>query len=104
MLKNEVLLNKVKSNNNPRYLRENFFYSLTELAKDRGNPLYARVIDPSNSNNIFSELMNSQAKQKIIQQAIRCFSIFNFRKNGRTLLKFGRIECEHTRTFANVIR
>lgn len=69
LLKNEVLLNKVKSNNNPRYLRENFFYSLTELAKDMGNRLYARVIDPSNSNNIFSELINSQAKQKIIQQA-----------------------------------
>ena len=62
LLKNEVLLNKVKSNNNPRYLRENFFYSLTELAKDTCNSLYARVIDPS-------ELINSQAKQKIIQQA-----------------------------------
>lgn len=69
LLKNEVLLNKVKSNNNPRYLGENFFYSLTELAKDTCNSLYARVIDPSNSNNIFSELINSQAKQKIIQQA-----------------------------------
>lgn len=62
LLKNEVLLNKVKSNNNPRYLGENFFYSLTELAKDTCNSLYARVIDPS-------ELINSQAKQKIIQQA-----------------------------------
>ena len=59
----------MKSNNNPSYLGKNFFYSLTELAKDTCNPLYARVIDPSNSNNIFSELINSQAKQKIIQQA-----------------------------------
>lgn len=67
LLKDHILLGKNKDAN---CLEVNFIHTLNELAKeDSLNPLYFRIIDPSSSNNIFSDLINSQAKQNIIQQA-----------------------------------
>lgn len=47
----------------------NAFYIFQELAKDTGNPLFARVVDPANSNNILSDLLTATEKNKIIAQA-----------------------------------
>jgi hypothetical protein len=67
LLKDKILLNKSKT---PSYLVDNFHYALKELAKEgNDNPLYSRIIDPSNSANVFSELINYEEKNKIIRQA-----------------------------------
>ena len=66
LLINNVLLNKSKDMNN---LADNFWYVLQELAKDSGNPLFARVVDPANSNNILSDLLTVAEKNKIIAKA-----------------------------------
>jgi len=50
-------------------LGSNFHTILLELAKDIGNPLFDLVEDPSNSTNIFSNLLNSTEKKTIIQKA-----------------------------------
>lgn len=63
---NNVLLNKSKDIAN---LGNNVWYALNELAKDYGNPLYAGVVDPANSNNILSDLLNQTEKNKIISAA-----------------------------------
>ncbi|MFA6475890.1 MAG: nucleotidyltransferase [Candidatus Paceibacterota bacterium] len=63
---NNVLLNKSTDVAN---LGNNVWYILTELAKDYGNPLFARVVDPANSNNILSELLSQTEKNKIISMA-----------------------------------
>lgn len=63
---NNVLLNKPKDANN---LADNVSYALTELAKDSSNPLYARVVDPANTSNVLSELLNETEKTKIINTA-----------------------------------
>lgn len=47
----------------------NTFYILQELARDTGNPLFARVVDPANSNNILSDLLTVAEKNKIIAKA-----------------------------------
>lgn len=47
----------------------NAWYVLKELAKDTGNPLFARIVDPANSNNILSDLLTVSEKNKIIAQA-----------------------------------
>lgn len=47
----------------------NALYIFQELAKDTGNPLFARVVDPANSNNILSDLLTVAEKNKIIAQA-----------------------------------
>lgn len=47
----------------------NAWYILNELAKDTGNPLFARVVDPANSNNILSDLLTVAEKNKIIAAA-----------------------------------
>jgi len=54
LMVDNILLNKSKDINN---LADNVSYALTELAKDSGNPLYARVVDPANTNNILSDLL-----------------------------------------------
>ena len=41
-------------------------YTLKELAKDYGNPLFASIIDPANSSNILSDLLDRSEKNKII--------------------------------------
>ena len=61
-----ILLNKSTSINN---LSDNISYTLTELAKDVGNPLYSRVVDPATTTNILSELLNQSEKTKIIYAA-----------------------------------
>lgn len=47
----------------------NAWYIINELAKDTGNPLFARVVDPANSNNILSDLLTVAEKNKIIAKA-----------------------------------
>lgn len=50
-------------------LATNCWYVLGELAKDTGNPLFARIVDPANSNNILSDLLSVSEKYKIIARA-----------------------------------
>jgi hypothetical protein len=50
-------------------LADNVWYILNELAKDNGNPLFARIIDPANSNNILSDLLSQAEINKIINAA-----------------------------------
>ncbi len=66
LLINNILLGKSKDVNN---LGPNAFYTLNELAKDTGNPLFSRVVDPANSTNILSDLLNDAEKRKIIARA-----------------------------------
>lgn len=68
LLKDKILRDKNKSDT---ALAANFNYTLKQLARENGNPLYCPVVDPSNSSNIFSDLISLQEKQKIIQQAKR---------------------------------
>ena len=51
------------------YLASNFNHSLLELAKQDGNPLLSRVVDPANSNNILSDLLTTEEKNKIFRAA-----------------------------------
>ncbi len=66
LLVNNILLNQSKDINN---LHSNVWLALNKLAKTEGNPLYSRIIDPANSNNILSDLLTSTEKTKIITQA-----------------------------------
>lgn len=65
-----------KSKNN---LEGNFYYILSELAKDQNNPLSVRLTDPSNSNNILSELLTANEKNNIIRAAKHSISQTNWR-------------------------
>ncbi|EKD44715.1 MAG: hypothetical protein ACD_71C00032G0003 [uncultured bacterium (gcode 4)] len=51
------------------YLADNFLYILRELSKDSGNPLFARIVDPANSNNTLSDLLTINEKNLIINKA-----------------------------------
>lgn len=66
LLVNSILLNRSKDVNS---LENNVWFTLQELAKTQGNPLYSRIVDPSNTNNILSDLLTSTEKTKIITQA-----------------------------------
>lgn len=66
LLVNSILLNKSKDLSN---LSNNVSYIFTELAKDISNPLYARIVDPANTTNILSDLLNQTEKIKIINAA-----------------------------------
>lgn len=66
LMVNNILLNKSKDPNN---LASNAWHALNELAKNTGNPLYSRVVDPANSNNVLSDLLTNAEKNKIIAQA-----------------------------------
>lgn len=66
LLVNNILLNKSKDANS---LENNVWFVLNELAKNQGNPLYSRITDPANTNNILSDLLTSAEKVKIINQA-----------------------------------
>jgi len=61
-----VLLGKSKDASK---LADNFIFLLRELAKDTNNPLYSRIVDPANSNNILSELLTVTEKKTIISTA-----------------------------------
>ncbi len=50
-------------------LGENFLHILRELSKDISNPLFTRIIDPANSANILSDLLNEAEKRTIILKA-----------------------------------
>ncbi len=50
-------------------LADNFFFLLQELGKDTSNPLNSRIVDPANTNNILSELLNANEKKAIISKA-----------------------------------
>jgi len=55
-------------------LGHNTFYVLTELAKDYGNPLFSNIVDPANTNNILSDLLDRSEKNIIISTAKRAAS------------------------------
>jgi hypothetical protein len=55
-------------------LEDNFHYILQELAKNEGNTLYKRIVDPSNSKNILSDLLSDYEKNKIINTAKQSIS------------------------------
>jgi hypothetical protein len=49
------------------------------LAEGRNsNPLFSKIIGQSNSNNIFSDLINLQAKKEIIRQARKSIHASNW--------------------------
>lgn len=53
----------------PSKLADNFLYILQELSKDTSNPLYSRIVDPANTTNILSDLLNQTEKKTIISKA-----------------------------------
>jgi hypothetical protein len=63
---NSILLGKSKDSNN---LATNFLYVLAELSKPTGNPLFSRIVDPANTNNILSDLLTVAEKNNIISKA-----------------------------------
>lgn len=46
-------------------LASNFWHILLELAKDNENPLLSTIIDPANTNNVLSDLLTIDEKNKI---------------------------------------
>lgn len=50
-------------------LGQNAFYIFTELAKDYGNPLFSTIIDPANTGNTLSDLLDRSEKNLIISAA-----------------------------------
>ena len=73
LLINQILLNRTS---NSAYLADNFVYILQELSKDVGNPLFTRIVDPANTNNILSDLLNNTEKNQIITRARACLSLY----------------------------
>ncbi|NBV99587.1 MAG: hypothetical protein EBR67_08800, partial [Proteobacteria bacterium] len=71
LLIKDVLLYKSKNSNN---LGANFFHVLQTLAQNTNNCLYSRLIDPANSNNVLSDLLTKQEKEKIISAAQKSIS------------------------------
>jgi hypothetical protein len=68
LLIQNILSGRSKGDN---YLETNFMHILAELSKDYGNPLFNRIVDPANTSNILSDLLNTTEKNKIIAQAKR---------------------------------
>lgn len=54
LMKDNILLNRSTNINN---ISDNVWHVLNELAKDIGNPLNSRIVDPANSANILSDLL-----------------------------------------------
>jgi len=63
---NIILSGRSKLNTN---LDENTWYILNELSRNSSNPIWSRIVDPANSNNILSELLSDQEKNQLIKQA-----------------------------------
>ena len=57
---------KYKTSDN---LENNFLYILDELSKNNNNPLFKRIVDPSNTNNVLSDLLTYNEKLLVIQTA-----------------------------------
>jgi hypothetical protein len=72
LLINTILFGRAKEINQ---LGNNFWHTLNELAKTTDNPLYFKIIDPANSNNILSDLLSPDEKKNIINAAARSVSI-----------------------------
>lgn len=66
LLINNILLNKSAGNAN---LEDNVWFALGQLANDTNNPLFSKISNPANSNNILSDLLTTEAKRKIISSA-----------------------------------
>jgi len=69
-----LLIQKILFNKNRGVNKNlsNFLYTLTELAKNNRNPLFARIVDPANSTNILSGLLTYREKKDIQIQAKNC--------------------------------
>jgi len=63
---NHILLGKPKDANS---LDDNIRHIFSSLATGILNPLHLRVVDPANSENILSDLLTSEEKNKIINVA-----------------------------------
>lgn len=50
-------------------LADNFGFVIQELSNDTSNPLNSRIVDPANSTNILSDLLNATEKKAIITKA-----------------------------------
>lgn len=60
-------------------LENNFLYLLNQLANcSLGNPIYSRLVDPSNTNNELSDLISKSDKEKIVASAIVSSSAKNW--------------------------
>lgn len=66
LMVSNILLNKSRDLNS---LGDNVLYALNQLATTQNNPLFTRIVDPTNSNNILSDLLTNAEKNKIITQA-----------------------------------
>lgn len=66
----EILINRKFSYG----LESNFLFILNEFARSSQNPLTMRVVDPSNSNNILSDLLNQAEMNSIVKAAIKSVS------------------------------
>ncbi|GAB1401108.1 hypothetical protein MASR1M68_00190 [Elusimicrobiota bacterium] len=67
LLVDKILLNKSTDINN---LNDNVWTVLKEFAKSESdNPLFSKITDPANSNNILSDLLTNSEKYRIIFQA-----------------------------------
>ena len=77
-----LLRDKILVNRSSYYhtLSDNSFYIFQQLAKENDNPLFARIVDPANTNNILSDLLNTREKEIIISRA-RTASSQNFWEN-----------------------
>jgi hypothetical protein len=53
----------------PDHLADNVWYTLNQLAKRESNPLFARAVDPANTNNVLSDLLTVADKNAIIAGA-----------------------------------
>jgi hypothetical protein len=62
----QILSGKSKSADR---LGDNFWFILQELSKDISNPLTSRIVDPANSTNILSDLLNATEKRTIVTKA-----------------------------------
>lgn len=66
LITKNILFNKPKDSNK---LGSNAFYIFTELAKDKNNPLFSKIVDPANSKNILSDLLSQNEKLDLIKAA-----------------------------------
>lgn len=64
-----LLTQNILKNKSLKNLSGNVFHILTELSKNQGNPLYSRLVDPANSNNILSDILTEVEKKHIIAKA-----------------------------------
>lgn len=75
LIVDKILLNKPK---NEQDLVNNVWFILNEFAGDIYNPLYKRIVDPANSANILSDLLNQTEKGRIIYEAKKATQMANW--------------------------